>query len=170
MLCKSQFNYVSFSKSRSFKDSFLMRLSSLATKSKNLFLILRCVFRNKGLFSWKAKQNETNSTDPITETEMKESTGTLRMEVHLYPICSWMQTKAFTQIFTQVFRYKKLKKQIITDYKETWRKYKNGAKNYLIFSFRKRTGPSTFRVSCLFFLIQCREGFFYHSICSKMRF
>lgn len=53
MLYKSQFNYASFSKSQNFKDSFLTRLSSLATGSKNIFLILKCVFRNKAYFPGK---------------------------------------------------------------------------------------------------------------------
>lgn len=57
MLRKSQFNYVDFSKSQSFKDSFLMSLSSLATRSKNIFLILRCVFRNEAYSP--GKQNKT---------------------------------------------------------------------------------------------------------------
>lgn len=82
---------------------------------------------------------------------MKEATLILGVEVHLYLICSCMQNKAFTQTFTQVFKYQKLKQQIIVGYKETWRKYKDSAKNYWSFSFRKRTGLSIFRISWFFY-------------------
>lgn len=87
---------------------------------------------------------------------MKKATQILGVEVHLYLIYSCMQNKAFTQTFTQIFKYQKSKQHFIVGYKETWRKYKISAKNYLRFSFRKRTGLSIFRVSWFFYPEQAR--------------
>lgn len=50
---------------------------------------------------------------------MKKATQILGVEVHLYLIYSCMQNKAFTQTFTQIFKYQKSKQHFIVGYKET---------------------------------------------------